>query len=59
MNKFTEEDLDKSFEDNRDLMDALARSEEKDKLRWKLNELKEFHKQLGRIIKELEDEIQK
>jgi hypothetical protein len=59
MNKFTEKDLDEFFEKHKDLMEALARQEEKDKLKWKLNELKEFHAQLGRIVKELEDEIEK
>ena len=57
MGKFSELDMDKFFEDNKDLMEDLANQEEKDKLRSKLDELKVFHAELGLLIVELEYEI--
>lgn len=59
MSKYTDKDVDKFMEDNKDLMRDLAKQEEIDKLKDKLKDLKVTHKLMGILIKELEDEIQK
>jgi len=59
MKRYTDEDVGKFIEDNSDLMDMLAKQEEKDRLRNRLNELKAYNELIAQLIKDLEDEIQK
>jgi hypothetical protein len=55
MTPATDKDIDKFMEDNSDLMDMLSKQEEKDKLRYRLQELKNAHELIGQLIEELED----
>ncbi len=58
-NKASDEDVDDFMEEHSDLMDMLAKQEEIDKMEIRLAELKTAHNLIGRLIKELEDEIEK
>ncbi len=55
---YTEKDIDKFMEDNKDLMQLLAKQEEVDKLKGMLVNLKQLHETIGQQIRELENEIE-
>lgn len=44
---YTEKDIDKFMEDNKDLMQLLAKQEEVDKLKGMLVNLKQLHETIG------------
>jgi len=54
----TAEDIEKFIKENSDMMDMLAKQEEIYKLINRLQELKSTHEIIGKLIRELEDEIQ-
>ena len=57
--KEADKTIDEFMQNESDLVDSLSRQEEKDKLVFRLSELKTTHNLIGRLIKELEYEIEK